>query len=131
MEDNQAPGYKDERYGKSRELFYSYDEDGKFTRNVGFHGESDRIILQQVWDTFAERIEDARHKVKTGKASPILFYMEKILADPMNLSKMAGISLLRVKWHLRPGPFKRLSEKTLKKYADAFGISIEQLKSVE
>jgi hypothetical protein len=57
--------------------------------------------------------------------------MEKNLADPLNLSMMAGISLWRVKWHQRPGVFKRLKEKTLRKYADAFNISVDQLKKVE
>ena len=131
MEENSNPVYKDQRYGQSRELLYTYDKDGQYHRNVGFHGEPDRVILQQAWDHFGERIEDARKRVIAGKASPIVYYMEKILADPLNLSMMAGISIWRVKWHLRPGVFKRLNEKTLKKYADAFNISVDQLKKVE
>ena len=131
MEENSNPVYKDQRYGQSRELLYTYDKEGQYHRNVGFHGEPDRVILQQAWDHFGERIEDARKRVIDGKASPIVFYMEKILADPLNLSMMAGISIWRVKWHLRPGVFKRLNEKTLKKYADAFNISVDQLKKVE
>jgi hypothetical protein len=131
MEENSNPVYKDQRYGKSRELLYTYDKDGHYHRNVGYHGEPDRVILQQAWDHFSERIEDARLRVIAGKASPIVYYMEKTLADPLNLSMMAGISLWRVKWHLKPGAFKRLSEKTLKKYADAFNISVDQLKKVE
>jgi hypothetical protein len=47
------------------------------------------------------------------------------------LSMMAGISLWRVKRHLKPRVFKRLSEKTLQKYAEAFNISIEELKNVK
>ncbi len=131
MEENSNPVYKDQRYGQSKELLYSYDKDGQFQRTVGFHGEPDRIILQQAWDLFNDRIEEARKKVIAGKVSPIVYYMEKNLADPLNLSMMAGISIWRVKWHLKPGVFKRLSEKTLKKYADAFNISVDQLKKVE
>lgn len=131
MEENSNPVYKDQRYGQSRELLYSYDENGQYKKDVGFHGEPDRIILQQAWDHFNDRIEDARRRVIAGKVSPIVYYMEKFLADPLNLSMMAGISIWKVKWHSRPGVFKRLSEKTLKKYAEAFNISIEQLKKVE
>ena len=131
MEDNSNPVYKDQRHGQSKELLYSYDKDGQFKRTVGFHGEPDRIILQQAWDHFNDRIEDARQRVIAGKASPIVYYMEKFLADPLNLSMMAGISIWRVKWHMRPSVFKRLHQKTLKKYADAFNISIEQLKKVD
>jgi len=131
MEENSNPVYKDQRYGQSRELIYSYDEHGEFQKTVGFHGEPDRVILQQAWDLFNDRIEEAKQKVLTGKVSPIAYYMEKSLADPLNLSMMAGIALWRVKWHFRPAVFNRLREKTLKKYAEAFNISVEQLKKVE
>jgi len=130
MEENNNPVYKDERYGQYRELLYYYNDEGKFEKKVGFHGEPDRVILQQAWDLFAERIEEARQKVLAGKASPIAYYMEKTLLDPMNLGLSAGISLWRVKLHLKPGPFKRLGEKTLRKYAEAFNITIEELKNV-
>jgi len=131
MEKESVGVYKDERYGKYRELLYNYDKDGNFIKDVGYHGEPDRVILQQAWDLFNERIEDARKKVLEGKASPILYYMEKNLLNPMDLSMHAGISLWRVKFHLRPKYFKRLSEKTLNKYAEAFNIPIEQLTKVE
>jgi hypothetical protein len=37
----------------------------------------------------------------------------------------------RVKRHLKPTVFKSLSDSILKKYADAFNISIEELKNVD
>ena len=49
----------------------------------------------------------------------------------MNLSMMAGVSLWKLKLHCRPAFFKRLSEKTLAKYAEAFNIPVDQLKKVE
>jgi hypothetical protein len=131
MEKNEDPVYKDERYGKSRELFYSYGQDGQFEKKVDFQRESVRVVAQQAWDLFNERIEEARQKVLAGKASPLVYYMEKSIADPSTLSGMAGIPLWRVKWHFKPGVFKRLNEKTLKKYAEAFQISIEQLRVVQ
>lgn len=131
MEENSNPVYKDKSYGQYKELSYSYDETGNFGKTVGFHGEADRLILQQAWDLFNERIEEARRKVLTGKVSPVVYYMEKNLLDPMNLSMMAGISLWRVKWHFRPAVFRRLSEKTLRKYATAFNVTVEQLKNLE
>jgi len=131
MEENLNPVYKNKDYGQYRELLYSTYKDGKFEKTVGYHDEADRVILQQAWDLFKERIEASRQRVIAGKISPIDYYMEKNLLDPLGLSMMAGISLLRVKWHFRPKAFKRLSEKTLEKYARAFNISVEQLKNVE
>ena len=131
MEKESNPVYKDESYGKYREMLYSYEDDKQYKKIVGFHGEPDRVILQQAWDMFNERIEEARQKVISGKASPIVFYMEKILTDPMNLSMMAGVPIWKVKLHFKPWFFKRMSEKYMKKYADAFNISVEQLNNVE
>ena len=82
MEENPNPVYKDERHGKSREMLYFYDEGGNFEKKVGYHGEPERVILQQAWDMFNNRIEEARQKVLAGKASPVMYYMEKIITDP-------------------------------------------------
>ncbi len=131
MEANQNPVYKDKAYGQFRELSYSYQDGGAFEKTVGYHGEADRLVLQQAWDLFRERIESARQLVISGKVSPVVYYMEKNLLDPLNLSMMAGVALWRVKLHLKPGFFKRLNEKTLQKYADAFNITTEQLKKVD
>jgi len=131
MDENSNPVYTDKRHGQSRELLYSYEKDGNYEKTVGFHNEADRITIQQAWDHFNERIANAREKVLAGKASPIVYYMEKNLVDTLTLSMLAGISIWRVKWHFKPGVFKRLKEKTLQKYADAFNISMEELKKVE
>lgn len=131
MEENNNPVYKDKTYGQYRELSYSYLDGGKFEQKVGFHGEADRLILQQAWDLFQERIENARLRALAGKVSPVVYYMEKNLLDPLNLSMMAGISIWRVKWHFRPNVFKRLKDKTLQKYAEAFNITIDQLRNID
>ena len=131
MEKNQNPGFKNQDFGQSKELFYYYQDGGNYDRKVGFHPESDGVILQQAWDLFKERIEAARKKVLAGEASPVVYYMEKNLLDPLNLSMMAGISIWRVKRHFKPRVFQRLNDKTLEKYATAFNITIDQLKKVE
>jgi hypothetical protein len=89
------------------------------------------VVLQQAWDLFNERMEDAKQKVLAGKASPIVYYMEKIYADTLGLSMMAGIPIWKVKLHFRPWFFKRMNENDRKKYAEAFNISVDQLNNVE
>lgn len=131
MEHETGKVYKDERYGKSRELLYGYDKEGNFVKDVGFHEEADRVTLQQAWDLFNDRIADAREKVLQGKASPLLYYMEKTLLTPMDLAMHSGIAVWRVKFHMKPKVFARLSEKTLKKYTVVFNITLDQLKNPE
>ena len=73
----------------------------------------------------------AKDQVLAGKVSPVVYYMEKNLLDPLSLSMLSGISLWRVKRHFKPFVFKRLREKTLLKYAATFNISLDKLKKVE
>ena len=131
MEENKNPVYTNKDHGQHRELLYDYKDGGEFEKNIGFHGEPDRVSLQQAWEVFDERISEAKNRVLAGKASPIVYYMEKNLLDPLNLSMMAGIAVWRVKWHLKPGVFKRLKRSTLEKYATAFNISVDELSNVK
>ncbi|MGE5423885.1 MAG: hypothetical protein ACM3N9_00895 [Syntrophothermus sp.] len=131
MEEISNPVYKDQRYGQSKELSYHYQEGGLYEKKVGFHPEQDRVILQQAWDLFNERIEDAKNKVLRGEVSPVVYYMEKTLLDPMSLSMMSGIAIWRVKRHFKTKIFRKLKDKTLKKYAEAFNITVDQLKNVQ
>ena len=93
--------------------------------------ESCSIFMAKAWDLCNDRIEEARQKVKAGLASPILYYMEKTLVTPLDLSMHAGIMVWRVKRHLKPRVFNRLSEKTLRKYTCVFNITLDQLKNID
>jgi len=117
--------------GHYRELFYSFRSDGTFNKEVRLHDDSDKLFINQAWEVFDERIENALRKVLAGKVSPIVYYMEKDLLDPLSLAMQAGIPLWRVKWHFRPGIFKRLKAETLQKYASVFSITVKPLKQVE
>ncbi|MBL7137682.1 MAG: hypothetical protein ISS17_02775 [Bacteroidales bacterium] len=123
--------YKDPEHGHYKELFYSYDKDGNYDKRVRFHDDSDRVFIEQFWDVQNNRIEEARQNVLSGKKSPVYYFMEKNLLDPMSLGLQAKIALWRVKLHFKPRVFRRLNEKTLEKYAEAFNITVEQLKNIE
>ena len=131
MQEESDRVYKDERFGRYREVLFSYDKDGNYVSEVKFHGESDRIVWQQALDEVETRIEKARQKVLNGEASPILYHMEKMLLNPSDLSIHTGFMLWRVKWHLKPRVFSRLSKKTLNRYSEVFNIPPDQLGKVE
>jgi len=117
--------------GKYNELFYSYDQEGQYDKRVGVHDNSDTLFINQFWEVSRERIEKIRQKAIAGEISPVAYYMEKNLLDPLSLSMQTGISLWRVKRHFKPLVFRRLSDTILQKYAQVFMISVEQLKRVE
>ncbi len=110
-----------------REVYYALDENGNYTTALSTGWEAKKIALDESIAALEEWIEDARKKVKAGEASPILYFMELNKMDVQVLAGYTGMWAWRVKRHLKPGVFAGLSTKILQKYADAFGIRLEEL----
>jgi hypothetical protein len=112
-----------------RELCYAVDKEGNYTTALSTGWDPKTIALDNHMQDLKEREEDARNQVRDGLASPILYFMEVKRMDLSVLAGYVGMWGWRVKRHLKPGVFKRLSDRILKKYADVFEISVEELKS--
>lgn len=128
MENKNERVFKDERFGKSRFLMYHYEQGKEFTHEAEYRNQYNQAMAQQAWDLFQERIEQAKTLVQQGKASPILYFMEKALLNPRDLSMHVGLPLFRVKRHLKSNVFSRLSDAILARYASAFDITPYELK---
>ena len=117
--------------GIFREPVYSVDEKGNYTtvRSVGWDPKNE--VMQQAWDNINEKIEAVRQKVLTGKLSPIAFYMEKQIMDTGLLAKYMGLWRWKVKRHLKPKYFKRLSDDILQRYAEIFDLTSAELKNID
>ena len=101
-------------------LQYAVDDKGKFTtvKSVGWNPKT--VVMQNAWDYENEKTEKARELVLAGKKSPLFFHARKNMMNAWILSGYTGFSIFKVLLHFRPRFFDRLSEKKLKKYADAF-----------
>lgn len=131
MKKKDVPQYDSKLGSMTREVVYVKDEDGNYTRELSSGWEVKSKALDHAWEGIEERIEEAREKVKSGEASPILFYMEVRLMDLPVLAGYTGFWKMTVKRHMKPSKFAKLQDKKLQKYADAFDISIEQLKNID
>jgi len=112
-----------------KELLYATDENGNYTTTLSTGWEPKTIALSNSIDEINERIADARQQVLNGEVSPIVYFMEVNKMDLNILSSYVGFWKWRVKRHFKPSVFATLSDKILQKYADTFGISIEELKN--
>lgn len=111
-----------------KELLYATDENGNYTTTLSTGWEPKTIALSNSIDEINERIADAKLQVLNGEASPIVYFMEANKMDLNILSSYVGFWKWRVKRHFKPSVFAKLNDKILKKYADTFGVSIEELK---
>jgi len=114
-----------------KELLYATDENGNYTTTLSTGWEPKTIALSNSIDDINERIAEAKMQVETGEASPICYYMELNKMDLTILASYVGLWKWRVKRHFKPGVFAKLNDKILKKYADAFDISVAELKNIK
>jgi hypothetical protein len=75
-------------------------------------------------------IEPVRIQVLEGQLSPLAYHIQRYLFNVKLLSSYTGIPKRHIKKHLKPDNFNQLDEITLKKYASAFGITVQDLKKV-
>jgi len=117
--------------GKTKQIQYALNEEGKYVKvkSVGF--EASNIAIEQAWEEVNESIKEALEEVKSGKKSPIYYYMRKEIMDVGILAESVNIAKWRVKRHFKPKVFSKLSKETLEKYRIVFSLeSIESLKQV-
>ena len=129
MKKSEIPQDKSLLQGFTREMDYALDESGKYTSALSTGWEVKSSALDLAWEDINKRVKEAEEKVRSGEASPVLFFMELKLMDPGILSAYTGFWQWQVKRHMKADVFNSLSEKKLQKYADLFEIKMEELKN--
>ena len=114
----------------TKEVCYATDSSGKYVTELSSGWDVKSGALDVAWKDVEERITKAKQKVLNGEASPLLFFMEYRLMDMEILAGYSGFWQWQVKRHLKPDVFKKLSDKKLQKYADAFNVKVEDLKTM-
>lgn len=113
------------------EVLYVTDENDQYTTANSIGWEAKKLALDESLSLINERIEEAKQNVANGICSPILYFMELNKMDLAVLAAYSGFWQWTIKRHSKPKIFKKLSDSTLKKYAHAFGITVEELKNFD
>src|ERR1041385_3784010 len=113
----------------TKELCYVKDEKGKYTTDLSLGWEVKKDALENAWDDIREQVEEARKQVKNGEKSPIVYFMAQKIMDIPVLSGYTGFWGFTIRRHMKPSVFRSLSNAKLQKYAAAFEITLEELKT--
>ncbi|OCK52139.1 hypothetical protein BA768_13485 [Chryseobacterium sp. CBo1] len=113
------------------EVLYVTDENDNYTTANSIGWDAKKAALEESMELINERIEEARQNVANKIVSPIIYFMELNKMDLQVLAAYVDKWQWTVKRHAKPNIFKKLSDSTLKKYADAFGISVDELKNFD
>lgn len=113
-----------------REMCYAVDENGEYTTELSTGWDPKTIALDNAIKQIEERVNTAKERVLKNESSPLEYYMELHKMDLPILASYVGIWKWRVKRHFKPSVFKKLSQKTLEKYAEVFDVSVEELQNI-
>jgi hypothetical protein len=132
MEKNKVPQNKNNLHqGNYKTVVYAVDDNGEYVKVKSSGWEPEDIAHEHAWEQTNKRIEATRQRVLKGEVSPLAFFMEKTIMTPRRLAGMANLPVRKVKKHLKPKGFKKLSEEQLKNYAEIFEIAVNELINFE
>lgn len=128
MEKKSVPQDANKTYdGYGTKVVYAVDEAGRYDRVRTTGWEVEEIVLRDVVDDFEEKAKSAHRRAMSGQTSPIEYFMHKRYLDLTGLAKGMGIAKWRVKRHLKPSVFEKLSQSMLQRYAELFDIDLKML----
>lgn len=114
----------------TKEVVYAVDGLGNYSSELSTGWDVKTKALDAAWEDIAQRIENAKQKVLKNEASPILYFIELRLMDVGLVAAYTGFWKWTVKQHLKPATFNKLSPKKLQQYADAFNVTVAELKTM-
>ena len=85
------------------------------------------VVNDQAWQEIDKHIEASKEKVAAGRASCLYYYMTANQMDTSLLASYTQQSRWLVRMHLIPFCFNRLRSGTLRKYAEIFNVSQDDL----
>jgi len=127
MEKDKVPQDEGITAGITREVQYAVDENGNYVKTFSKGWEAKNIVNSIAWDLINERVEMADEKIRKGKASPIMHFMEKHQMNISILADYAEIPRWKVWWHLKPKGFKKIKQHYLNAYSKVFEVSIDEI----
>lgn len=127
MKRSEVPQDGRPEYGGERRAVYAVDEGGRYATVPSAGWRADEIVNRQAVEEYARLAQDALQRARAGQASPLEFHMYDRRMEVESLAPTAGLWRWRVRRHLRPQVFKKLSPALLARYADALGIPVERL----
>lgn len=114
----------------TKEVVYAVDGSGNYSTELSTGWDVKTKALDAAWKDIEQRIKNAKQKVLKNEASPILYFIELRLMDVGLVAAYTGFWKWTVKQHLKPAAFNKLPPKKLQQYADAFNVTVAELKTM-
>ena len=129
MEINDIPQDNSKIFGGQRKVVYS-TKNGNYQTATSNGWETEEFATEQAVEELNQLTAEALDAVKRSEKSPLFYYMYRYRFDLPSLAQATGFWQWQIKRHFKPSVFAKLSDKVLGRYAEVFGVSMEEIKHV-
>lgn len=130
MDLNSVPQEGNTTLGGHRKAVYARDASGRMVIAASAGWEVEEIVTTHAVESLQAQAEAARARVQAGQSSPLEYWMYARRMDLPLLAQTSGYWQWRVKRHLRPAVFAKLSDRQLQPYAHALGVPVAELRTL-
>ena len=127
MDIDAVPQEGNRTLGGHRKAVYARDAEGRIVIVASRGSEVDETVTLQAVERMHACADEAKARALAGATVPLEYWMWAKRMDVALLSQVTGIWQWRIRRHFRPAIFARLSPEILNRYAEALGLSVEQL----
>lgn len=131
MLDEDVPQEGNSTLAGQRKAMYARGADGRLHIVQSAGWEVEEIVTRQAVEDLQQQAEAARQRVLQGLTAPLEYHMYRQRMDVPMLSQVTGLWQWRIRRHLRPEIFARLSPALRARYAEALGMTCAQLDKIE
>lgn len=127
MEIDKIPQDNSKTYSGHQKVIYGTHH-GQYEKGTSTGWQDEAFATEQAVNDLNEQTEQAKQAVRSGEKSVIFYLMYQYRYDETALAQTTGLWKWQIHRHFKPTVFAKLSDKTLHKYAQAFQMSIEELR---
>jgi hypothetical protein len=109
---------------------YALNDEGRYCLTPSAGWEPVNCANRLAWEDIQAELVLVRSQIARGEMSPLAYYMTRAQMDVALLSRYSGIARWRVRRHLKPQVFSRLSTFYRQCYAGLFDLTPEQLDQI-
>jgi hypothetical protein len=127
MKLDEVPQDHSSTYGGHCKLVYAVDASGHYQGAQSDGWEPEAFATQLAVAELHEQEVAAQVAWQRGELSPLKCLMYRYRLDEPALGQITGLWQWRIRRHFRPAVYQKLSAAILGRYAEAFGLPLEQL----
>ena len=129
MDINEIPQDDSKIFRGPKKVIYA-TQNGQYKTGTTTGWDTEAFVTEQAVEEFNQLTNEALDAVKRGEKSPLFYYMYRYRFDLQTLAQTTGFWQWQIKRHFKPSVFAKLSNKVLGRYAEVFGVSMEEIKHV-